>query len=153
MVEQNTLIHDFNSQKDKNLTWRILADKWSIAFIVSVVIFGVFSGYVLTTRSSTQITEEGKAEGFIVKTEKVVGSQDKKTFKDSAEGFLEKGGINGEGTHRLIREGGPSQTAYLTSSVVDMDEFVGKKVKVWGETFGAEKAGWLMDVGRVEVLE
>ena len=68
------------------------------------------------------------------------------------EGNLESGGINGEGTHKLIRPGGDSQTVYLTSSVLDLNQFVGKKVKVWGQTFSAKKAGWLMDVGRVEVL-
>jgi hypothetical protein len=26
-------------------------------------------------------------------------------------------------------------------------------VKVWGETFKGQKAGWLMDVGRVKVME
>ena len=61
--------------------------------------------------------------------------------------------VNGEGTHKLIRDGGPSQTVYLISSVIDMSEFVGKKVQVWGETIDAQKAGWLMDVGRVKILE
>lgn len=89
----------------------------------------------------------------IIKSEKVVGSTDTKTFRDSAEGVLEKGGIEGEGTHHLIREGGPSQTAYLTSSIIDLDQYAGRKVKVWGETFTAQKAGWLMDVGKIELLE
>jgi len=26
------------------------------------------------------------------------------------------------------------------------------EVKIWGETFKAQKAGWLMDVGRVEIV-
>ena len=89
----------------------------------------------------------------MIKTGNVEGISDTKTFKDSAEGMLEKGGINGEGTHKLLREGGPSQTAYLVSSVVDLDAYAGKKVKVWGETFAAQKAAWLMDVGKIEVLE
>ena len=29
----------------------------------------------------------------------------------------------------------------------------GKKIKVWGQTQTAQYAGWLMDVGRVEVAE
>jgi len=52
-----------------------------------------------------------------------------------------------------LRPGGESQTAYLTSSVLDLDEYVGKKVKVFGETFGSSQVGWLMDVGKVEVVE
>jgi hypothetical protein len=74
-------------------------------------------------------------------------------FTDTAEGVVEKGGMGGEGSHKLVRPGGDDQTAYLTSSVVDMDEFVGHKVKIWGKTFAAQKAGWLLDVGKVQILE
>jgi hypothetical protein len=27
------------------------------------------------------------------------------------------------------------------------------EVKVWGETYKGQKAGWLMDVGKVEVID
>jgi hypothetical protein len=83
----------------------------------------------------------------------VFGIQDEKTFKDSAEGYLEIGGLDGEGSHKLIRPGGDSQTVYLTSSVTDLDKFDGMSVKVWGETFKGQKAGWLMDVGRVQIVD
>jgi len=53
---------------------------------------------------------------------------------------IQKGGSDSEGTHQLIRDGGPSQTVYLVSSVVDMDQFVGKKVKVWGQNNGCSKS-------------
>jgi hypothetical protein len=82
----------------------------------------------------------------------VFGVQDEKTFKDSAEGYLEIGGLDGEGSHKLLRPGGDSQTVYLTSSVTDLDKFDGMSVKVWGETFKGQKAGWLMDVGRVQIV-
>src|SRR5688572_2970642 len=55
----------------------------------------------------------------------VFGVQDEKTFKDSAEGYLEIGGINGEGSHKLLRPGGETQTVYLTSSVTDLSKFDG----------------------------
>lgn len=84
---------------------------------------------------------------------KTVGLDDTKTFRDKAEGVLEEGGIDGEGTHHLIRDGGPSQNVYLTSSVIDLSQFTGKKVEVWGETNKAQKAGWLMDIGKIKVLE
>lgn len=87
-----------------------------------------------------------------VKAGDVFGVQDASTFKDSAEGYLQDGGIGGEGSHQLLREGGVSQTVVLTSSVTDLSKFTGMQVKVWGETFKAQKAGWLMDVGRVEVI-
>ena len=88
-----------------------------------------------------------------IKNGDVFGSPEEKDFKDSAEGYLELGGLDGEGSHRLLRDGGPSQTVYLTSSSTDLDKFQGMKVKVWGETFKGQKAGWLMDVGRVKVIE
>ena len=80
------------------------------------------------------------------------GSKDE-SFKDSAEGYLEVGGLDGEGSHKLLRPGGESQTVYLTSSVTDLTQLAGTEIKVWGETFKGQKAGWLMDVGRVEVLK
>lgn len=116
-----------------------------------LVLLGVGTGYLLS-RSSVGSPAVQDNAGYI-KTETVAGITDEKTFRDSAEGTLEKDGINGEGTHKLVREGGESQTAYLVSSVVDLDQYTGKKVKVWGETFAAEKASWLMDVGKIEVLQ
>lgn len=76
----------------------------------------------------------------------------KKIFKDKAEGILKEGGIDGEGNFHLERPGGLSQNVYLTSSTVDLSQYLGKKVRVQGETFSAQKAGWLMDVGLVEIL-
>lgn len=123
-----------------------------VAIIVLVIIgTGILSGYFMSQKI-------GKGKGSLFapgasSSGKEVGSSNLKTFKDTATGVLEKGGIDGEGSHQLVREGGPSQTAYLTSSVIDLDAFVGKKVQVWGETFSAQKAGWLMDVGRVKILD
>lgn len=86
-----------------------------------------------------------------------VQQKDAASFRDKAEGVIEKNDVSdGEnfasGTHKLIR-GDESQTAYLTSSVLDLNEYTGKKVTVYGETFSSSQVGWLMDVGRVEVVE
>lgn len=116
---------------------------------IVLIVMGVGTGYLLSRVGGS--TSGGKPS--MIKTDKTAGIQDTKTFKDSAEGTIEKGGVNGEGTHKLLREGGPSQTAFLMSSAVDLDEYVGKKVRVWGETFAAKKAAWLMDVGKIELLE
>lgn len=114
---------------------------------------GILTGYFLASRAGGgTVSTKGIAPGTELKGQEF-GTADTGTFKDTAAGMLEKGGIDGEGTHKLIREGGPSQTAYLTSSIIDLDPLVGKKVQVWGETFKGQKAGWLMDVGRVKVLE
>ena len=78
------------------------------------------------------------------------------TFRDQAEGTIEKNDKldkYAQGTHKLIRPGGEDQTAYLTSSVLDLDQYAGKKVRVYGETFGSSQVGWLMDVGKVEIIQ
>lgn len=124
----------------------------TLGVYVTLVVLGLGTGFLLS-RNTALTSKEMTQESNMIKTDKVEGVAGTKNFKDSAEGTIEKGGINGEGTHKLIREGGPSQTAYLVSSVVDLDSYVGKKVKVWGETFAAEKAAWLMDVGKIEVLQ
>jgi hypothetical protein len=116
---------------------------------IVLIALGIGTGYVL----SSKITGGGlKQKATIVKTDTVVGSTDTTTFKDSAEGVIEKGGSDGEGSHKLIREGGPSQTAYLVSSIIDLDEYAGKKVRIWGQTMAAKKVSWLMDVGKIETL-
>jgi len=119
-----------------------------------VIGLGVGGGYFLSNSGSLEITAPMQRDVAQdeVKSGVTVGIADEKNFKDSAEGTLEKGGIDGEGSHRLVRPGGDSQNVYLTSSVVDLDKFTGKKVKVWGQTFSAQKAGWLMDVGKLKVL-
>ena len=88
-----------------------------------------------------------------VKVGDTFGSADEKTFRDQAEGVLVSGGIEGEGSHHLERGANASQWVYVTSSVVDLDLLVGSRVSIWGETNQGKKAGWLMDVGRLKVLE
>ena len=132
--------------------------KLPVAMILGVMVMvaaGIGSGYVLAQRIGgvPGIKSQAEIAAGGLKVGDVVGSGDEKTFKDDAIGVLDRGGIDGEGSHRLYREGGESKTAYLTSSVLDLEQFVGHKVQVWGETFNAQKAGWLMDVGRVKVLE
>ena len=117
-----------------------------IVLYVFLFLLGIGTGYMLSGKSSLAV---GKPT--MVKTDKVAGSTDTKTFKDFAVGVIEKDGIGGEGTHKLLRTGGASQTVYVISSVVDLDEYIGKKVKVWGQTVAAKKAAWLMDVGKVEL--
>lgn len=120
-----------------------------------VVLLGVGTGWLLSGKVLGKKTGE-QLEGVAPGAEKTLteaGIADEATFRDSAEGILEEGGVNGEGTHHLVREGGPSQYVYLTSTVIDLQSFVGKTVKVWGETIGAQEAGWLMDVGKIKVIE
>ena len=120
---------------------------------ILLIVFGVGTGYFLAGGSSGKTLVPGSTKPAAIKTQTAEGISDTQTFKDSADGTLETGGIDGEGTHKLVREGGPSQTAYLISSVVDLDSYIGKKVKVWGQTIAAKKAPWLMDVGKIELLQ
>lgn len=83
----------------------------------------------------------------------IFGAADEKTFRDQAEGVLQPGGIEGEGSHHIERGSNASQWVYITSSVVDLDLFIGHQVTVWGETNAGKKAGWLMDVGRLKVQQ
>lgn len=125
--------------------------------VLAIVLAGAGTGYKFAASGSGS---QGETSGRKVQTAPgaevtngAVGIKDESTFSDSAQGILEAGGIDGEGSHHLVREGGPSQYVYLTSSVIDLDQFIGQKVEVWGETFAGEKAGWLMDVGLVKKIE
>jgi len=144
----NYLVHDVNMTNTSIFTPKLL-----IALIIAVVL-GLGSGYALSKREATGVKNTGGPVSSS-KLEKgaTVGSGDTKIFKDTAEGILKSGGIDGEGAYHLSRPGGDSQNVYLTSSLVDLSQFVKRKIKVWGETQKAKVAGWLMDVGKVEVLQ
>ena len=124
--------------------------------VVLLVGLGIFTGLVV---SSVQKTKAQDKQAKSIEEEELSPQQQEsfaQTFRDEAEGTVEKNedlDKYAQGTHKLLRPGGESQTAYLTSSVLDLNEYVGKKVKVFGETFGSSQVGWLMDVGKVEVVE
>lgn len=105
-----------------------------------------------TTNTMTD-TAQALTSSTNIKVGDIFGSADEKTFRDQAEGVLVSGGIEGEGSHHLERGANASQWVYVTSSVVDLDLLVGSRVTIWGETNQGKKAGWLMDVGRLKVLE
>lgn len=121
-----------------------------VIIIVSIVILGLGSvgGFMMVKKTPVSVNS---TKGASVQTEKAAGVIDKKTFNTDAEGILREGGIEGEGNFHLERPGGISQNAYLTSSTVDLSKYIGKKIKVWGQTYQGQKAGWLMDVGLVEI--
>lgn len=141
--------------------------KPSLALVIGLCVVAIaagvgtgFGSYKLFAGSSSTANTGVPADGEIqqvatgkVSEGEVFGSADETAFKDHAKGYLEKGGLDGEGSHKLLRPGGESQTVYLTSSVTDLDTFDGMEVEIWGETFSGQKAGWLMDVGRVKVVK
>lgn len=125
----------------------------TILIFVLAIALGTGIGYVTAGPSAGGAGGSSplKAVG-LASAPKTAGTKDEKKFPDTAEGTLKKGGIEGEGNFHIERKGGESQNVYVTSSIVDLSLYVGKKVKVMGQTFEGEKAGWLMDVGYIEIL-
>lgn len=119
----------------------------AIGFLAIAGLVGGFSGWALSGKVASKTGTPSQS----VETSKSSGIKDTKKFPDTATGILKEGGIDGEGSYHLERPGGKSQNVYLTSSIVDLAKFVGKKIKVQGQTFEAQTAGWLMDVGFVEL--
>ncbi len=113
------------------------------------IILGGVTGYILSSKTTFK---KVSTAGSPPKS----AAQDTKTFRDFAEGAIKpnpKAGTDeyAEGTHFLERTG--TVPVALTSSVVDLSQYEGKKVKVFGETQKALKVGWLMDVGKVEEIK
>ena len=132
--------------------------KLSMAAVsIIVVLAGVGTGWLLSGNSLGMGSKDEVAVSTkdTVKSDSEAGIADESAFKESEApiGILQEGGINGEGYFHLERPGGQSQNVYLTSTVIDLGTFVGKKVQVWGETLSAQKAGWLMDVGKIKVVK
>lgn len=156
---KQTIVHDISvsdsSSSDMDMK------KVSIIFVL-VIIAGIASGFGASyirgvsggAKESAKVNSDGtKTLSGSDDVAESAGIADKDAFSDSAEGTLEDKTEDDpdEGSFKLIRPGGESQTVFLTSSTVDLSEFVGKKVRVYGETFDSQQVGWLMDVGFIEV--
>ncbi len=150
-TDSGSILHSFDEKKSASFGL-ILA-----AVLLVAIFLGVWSGYFLAhnhvfssvTTSSSQLNTASGSISYA--SGQIIGSSDTTTFKDFAEGILKPGGIGDEGQYHLVRSGGDSQNVYLTSSTVDLSQLLNKKIKVWGATQTAKKAGWLMDVGRIQV--
>ncbi len=81
-----------------------------------------------------------------------VGLSDKKSTRDGAIGLLVKSDDLIKGTHKLMR-GTDALTVYMTSSTMDLDQFVGRGVQIWGETFQRKGIGWFMDAVKLKLLK
>ena len=123
---------------------------------VMIVLAGVATGWQLSGGLSTS-AEAPQASNVTPGDDGNVseaGVQDTSEFKTEETGVLRKGGWEGEGTHHLEKEGVPAEKyPYLTSAVIDLESFVGKEVKIWGNTIAGQEAGWLVDVGKIKVTE
>lgn len=155
-MEEQELVKEFSQTGPKPFLKEALLPA---GIILAIILAGGLTGWFLGGRKGTislpAQTKPLTGGAELVQGSKEIGIKDTRVFRDTTEGRVE---INDnkdvtEGSHKLLRSGGQSQTAYLTSSVVDLNQFLGKCVQVWGETFAAQKAGWLMDVGRVKILD
>lgn len=153
MEEEGTKVIEFSSEQEQKEEKKANKFLMPIVLVAVVILAGVLTGYLLVPKG-----QPGSGGGGVLNSGGQKGKEvgmaviDESKYDDTV-GVLEEGGIDGEGTHKLVREGGPSQTAYLTSSLVNLDDFIGKKVQVWGQTFTGRKAGWFMDVVKVKVIE
>lgn len=127
-------------------------NKIFIGVLIASVVLGAATGYLIArSNKPVQLVSSENGNGKAAKS----AGQDTQTFRDFAEGTIQKkpapknSNDYSEGTHLLVREG--AVPVALTSSVVDLSQYEGKRVIVRGETQKAIKEGWLMDVGRVEV--
>lgn len=134
-----------------------LAKLIPVAIVLAVIVLGAFTGLIASSRLKNKQIAQSQST-LTNKKEQDLSPQEKQNLqtvtRDSAEGVLEKNDKfeeTAQGQWKLIRSGGESQTAFLTSSFLDLDQYVGKKVKVYGETLGSSKVGWLMDVAKIEV--
>jgi hypothetical protein len=143
-----TVVRSFEEKKAV-----LFQDKKVLAIFAAPVLLGVLTGFLLYRQSQQGVTKIAGKNVEIVKTKTEEGVKDAATFRDTATGTVREndGKITDEGTHILIR-GDASQNVYLTSSVIDLSKYAGKKVQIWGETFQGQKAGWLMDVGRIKAI-
>jgi hypothetical protein len=154
MEEEQQIVHQLDLKEKKSL-WREVVVP--VVVVLAIVLSGAVTGYFLSRQPGGTSIKEKVFEGDhrLVSGAKEMGVKDETAFPDKAQGKLQKkeDGVVVEGSHQLLRPGGAGQTAYLTSSVVNLEQFIGKCVEVWGETFAAQKAGWLMDVGYVRELD
>lgn len=124
-------------------------NKIFLGVLIASVILGTGVGLILASKKPGDLNTLSNLE------QPKDPEQDTKTFRDFTEGTIKKRPESKdpeeyvEGTHLLIREG--AVPVALTSSVVELGQYEGKRVKVYGETQKAVKEGWLMDVGKVEV--
>lgn len=126
--------------------------KLLLSVVIASVVLGTITGYVLAQNGSSGPLTSAGLPGTQAKN----AASDSRTFRDFAEGTIKAkpqaaNGAYTEGTHSLVRE--VEEPVALTSSVVDLSIYEGKKVKVFGETQKALKEGWLMDVGKVEEVQ
>lgn len=141
-VDSNTVVKPLTSPNKK-----------LFLVLLAPMVLGLLTGFILYKRATSGTVRLAGKNVQIMQTATEEGVKDAATFRDTATGSVMEndGKVTKEGAYILTR-GDVSQNVYLTSSVIDLAKYVGKKVQIWGETFKGQTAGWLMDVGRIKVI-
>jgi len=156
MTETPNLVKEFDNTHPNSFVKEILLP---VLVILVIIVTGGLTGYLLNKNKGKLTTNTSSAGGQTSNSVKnganEIGIKDEKQFPDKATGKIVVNDNKDvpDGTHKLLRPGGVSQTAYLTSSVVDMKSLEGKCVDMLGQTQAAKKAAWFMDVGWVKILD
>lgn len=163
LADSDNLVQSENNTLEDHVMEPVTKSKLTPILVIVGILLGLGSGFFFAQRRLLIVsggtgvvagsTPQELTSSTSIKKGDTFGSADEATFRDQAEGILMAGGIEGEGSHHIERGANATQWVYITSSVVDLDLLVGHRVAVWGETNQGKKAGWLMDVGRVKVLE
>lgn len=162
VVEPAKIMNQFPLKDDKFKNIRDIMTKHQKPILVivgiAIVLLGIGTGKVLAKSGPGSTLPSGAQKAdtpTITNSNTEAGISDVSSFADqqSPTGLLKEGGLKGDGNYHLERDGGPTQYVYLTSTVLDLGSFVGKKVQVWGQTISGKYAGWLMDVVKVKVVE
>ena len=111
-----------------------------------VVIVGVGSAWLISGKMMVGGSNPSTLGTKIISGE--VGILDSNIKYANAVGVLKEGGIDSK-----KHSGWAFGTVYLTSSVIDLQGYVGEKIEIWGETISSKKAGWLMDVAKIKIIK
>ena len=138
---------------ENNFLPKLNLERKTLLVLLIPVVLGLVTGFILYKRNTAGTVRLAGKNVSVVNTPTEEGVKDASTFRDTAVGTVieNDGKITNEGSYILTR-GDASQNVYLTSTVIDLAKYSGKKVQIWGETFKGQKAGWLMDVGRIKLI-
>lgn len=115
------------------------------------VLTGVMFGSDRYFRTKAVYTNES-GQSLTLSVDQQLGQSDKKSTRDTAIGLLVKSDNVSKGTHKLIR-GSDALTVFLISSVLDLSQFEGRGVQIWGETIQNKNVGWFMDVVKLKIIK
>lgn len=120
------------------------------------IILGITAGYALAIRKTQSPVAVNELAAEQPATRKIAEQNARELkpndIRDSAEGTIAlkpQTDIRKQGSHILKRSDAP-WPIYLISSTVDLTQYEGKKVKIYGVTYDGGTKDWHMEVNKVE---